>query len=144
MYTRGNTQYRVAGVASSRINSMGTLDEVKPFSKSAEPTTNQMVCTYLFSCSCFRRRLYPGTTTLSSASQVHSGGKRLHHQFRALYDFYGKRVDYGEGDFPSCWPTDITQASSCPQGGAQAPFPPAVMDGLRIWSVVCVQVVRIL
>ncbi len=53
--------------------------------------------------------------TVSSPPQVHSGGKRLRHQFRALYDFYGKRVDYGEGDFPSCWPTDIMQASSSRQ-----------------------------
>ncbi|CAN0057132.1 unnamed protein product [Scytosiphon promiscuus] len=42
--------------------------------------------------------------------KVHGGGKRLHHEFRALYDFYGKRVDYGEGEFPSCWPTDMAQA----------------------------------
>ncbi|CAM9343847.1 unnamed protein product [Ectocarpus fasciculatus] len=42
--------------------------------------------------------------------KVHGGGKRLHHEFRALYDYYGKRVDYGEGEFPSCWPTDVIQA----------------------------------
>lgn len=41
--------------------------------------------------------------------QVHGGGKRLHHEFRALYDYYGKRVDYGEGEFPSRWPTDVAQ-----------------------------------
>lgn len=43
--------------------------------------------------------------------QVHGGGKRLRHEFRALYDFYGKRVDYGEGEFPSRWPSDVAQAS---------------------------------
>lgn len=42
---------------------------------------------------------------------MHGGGKRLRHEFRALYDFYGKRIDYGEGEFPSCWPTDMAQAS---------------------------------
>ena len=45
------------------------------------------------------------------ALKVHGGGKRLQHEFRALYDFYGKRVDYGEGEFPSYWPTDMAQAS---------------------------------
>ncbi|CAN0040280.1 unnamed protein product [Laminaria digitata] len=41
--------------------------------------------------------------------QVHGGGKRLRHEFRALYDFYGKRVDFGEGEFPSRWPSDMAQ-----------------------------------
>lgn len=41
--------------------------------------------------------------------QVHSGGKRKLHKFRAIYDYYGKRVDYGDGEFPSIWPTDIEQ-----------------------------------
>ncbi|CAM9524056.1 unnamed protein product, partial [Sphacelaria rigidula] len=41
--------------------------------------------------------------------KVHGGGKRLRHEFRALYDYYGKRVDYGEGEFPSKWPTDMAQ-----------------------------------
>ncbi|KAG5186513.1 hypothetical protein JKP88DRAFT_309838 [Tribonema minus] len=41
--------------------------------------------------------------------KVHGGGKRRHHQFRALYEYYGKRVDYGDGDFPSMWPSDIEQ-----------------------------------
>lgn len=41
---------------------------------------------------------------------VHYGGKRVLHQFRSLYDFYGRRIDYGEGsEFPSCWPTEIEQ-----------------------------------
>ena len=42
-------------------------------------------------------------------NDVHFGGKRADHQFRALYDYYGLRVDYGEGEFPSKWPSDIQQ-----------------------------------
>lgn len=45
-------------------------------------------------------------------AQVHGGGKRLRHEFRALYDYYGKRVDYGEGEFPSKWPTDMAQVTA--------------------------------
>lgn len=41
--------------------------------------------------------------------QVHFGGRRKHHQFRALFDYYGKRIDYGDGDFPSKWPSEIIQ-----------------------------------
>lgn len=33
--------------------------------------------------------------------RVHNGGKRASHDFRVLYDYYQKRVDYGEGEFPS-------------------------------------------
>ena len=40
---------------------------------------------------------------------VHFGGKRAYHKFRCLYDFYGKRIDYGDGEFPSMWPTEIEQ-----------------------------------
>jgi len=40
---------------------------------------------------------------------VHSGGLRKDHHFRALYDAYGKRVDYGDGEWPSIWPTEIEQ-----------------------------------
>ena len=40
---------------------------------------------------------------------VHFGGKRRNHEFRSLYDYYGKRVDYGESEFPSKWPTEIIQ-----------------------------------
>ena len=45
--------------------------------------------------------------------QVHYGGRRKNHDFRALYDYYGKRLDYGDDtgapndDFPSKWPSDI-------------------------------------
>ena len=41
--------------------------------------------------------------------QVHYGRKRKTHEFRCLYDFYGNRVDYGDGIFPSKWPTEIIQ-----------------------------------
>ncbi len=40
---------------------------------------------------------------------VHFGGKRKKHKFRCLYDYYQKRVDYGDGEFPSKWPSEITQ-----------------------------------
>ncbi|CAM9098476.1 unnamed protein product [Chrysoparadoxa australica] len=40
---------------------------------------------------------------------VHGGGLRKLHPFRALYDYYGKRTDYGEGDFPSKWPSEVEQ-----------------------------------
>lgn len=41
--------------------------------------------------------------------QVHYGGRRRDHEFRVLYDFYGKRIDYGDGVFPCKWPTEIIQ-----------------------------------
>ena len=62
---------------------------------------------------CFMFRGYD-TFHARCTLKVHGGGKRLHHEFRALYDFYGKRVDYGEGEFPSYWPTDMAQASAAP------------------------------
>ncbi|TYZ65217.1 hypothetical protein PybrP1_003992 [[Pythium] brassicae (nom. inval.)] len=37
------------------------------------------------------------------------GGRRRRHAFRCLYDFYAKRVDYGDGEFPSKWPSEIEQ-----------------------------------
>ncbi|KAF1334724.1 F-box/lrr-repeat protein 4, partial [Globisporangium splendens] len=40
---------------------------------------------------------------------VHAGGKRKLDEFRALYDYYEKRVDYGDGEFPSKWPSEIEQ-----------------------------------
>ena len=40
---------------------------------------------------------------------VHFGGKRKKHPFRCLYDYYKKRVDYGDGEFPSKWPSEINQ-----------------------------------
>ena len=45
--------------------------------------------------------------------QVHYGGRRKTHEFRALYDYYGKRLDYGDDtgesndEWPSKWPSDI-------------------------------------
>ena len=43
--------------------------------------------------------------------QVHYGGKRAAHPFRSLYDAYGRRIDYGDGDFDldSMWPSEIVQ-----------------------------------
>ena len=43
--------------------------------------------------------------------QVHFGGKRARHPFRALYDAFGRRVDYGDGDFDlaSMWPSELIQ-----------------------------------
>ena len=41
--------------------------------------------------------------------QVHFGGRRKNHEFRALFDFYHKRIDYGDGDFPSKWPSEVIQ-----------------------------------
>jgi hypothetical protein len=40
---------------------------------------------------------------------VHFGGKRAKHEFRQMYDYYEKRVDYGDGEFPSKWPSEIEQ-----------------------------------
>lgn len=57
--------------------------------------------------------------------QVHYGGRRKNHEFRALYDYYGKRLDFGDSDgvdgndgdgvgyrdtaYPCKWPSDIVQ-----------------------------------
>ena len=43
-------------------------------------------------------------------ANVHYGGKRALHPFRALYDANGRRVDYGDaGSFESLWPSEILQ-----------------------------------
>lgn len=42
-------------------------------------------------------------------ASVHYGGRRKDHEWRSLYDFYGKRIDYGDGDFPCKWPTEVIQ-----------------------------------
>tara|TARA_B110000305_G_C19410208_1_gene625001 strand:- start:423 stop:1832 length:1410 start_codon:yes stop_codon:yes gene_type:complete len=42
-------------------------------------------------------------------NSVHFGGKRSKHVFRQLYDYYERRVDYGDGEFPSRWPSEIEQ-----------------------------------
>ena len=40
---------------------------------------------------------------------VHYGGRRRDHEFRSLYDYYGRRMDYGDGVFPCKWPTEVIQ-----------------------------------
>ena len=40
---------------------------------------------------------------------MHFGGKRKAHKFRCLYDYYSRRIDYGDGEFPSQWPTELEQ-----------------------------------
>ncbi|RHY94720.1 hypothetical protein DYB26_006130 [Aphanomyces astaci] len=40
---------------------------------------------------------------------IHAGGRRRKHCFRTLFDYYGKRIDYGDGEFPSVWPSEIAQ-----------------------------------
>ena len=42
-------------------------------------------------------------------AKVHGGGKRKTHKFRTICDFYNRRIDYGEGEFPSKWPSEIEQ-----------------------------------
>ena len=37
---------------------------------------------------------------------VHYGGKRAEHKFRVLFDYYGNRIDYGDGQFPSIWSSE--------------------------------------
>jgi hypothetical protein len=41
--------------------------------------------------------------------QVHYGGRRKNHEFRAMFDYYDKRIDYGDGDFPCTWPSEVIQ-----------------------------------
>lgn len=53
------------------------------------------VCNELYCTNCFE--------------YVHSGGKRRDHDFRCLYDYYGRRIDYGDGGFPCIWPSEILQ-----------------------------------
>ncbi|EQC38518.1 hypothetical protein SDRG_04225 [Saprolegnia diclina VS20] len=40
---------------------------------------------------------------------IHAGGRRRRHAFRTLYDYYDKRIDYGDGEFPSLWPSEMEQ-----------------------------------
>lgn len=40
---------------------------------------------------------------------VHYGGRRKDHDFRSLFDYYGKRIDYGDGVFPCKWPSEVIQ-----------------------------------
>jgi hypothetical protein len=53
------------------------------------------VCSELFCSQCW--------------NQIHYGGRRKDHEFRSLYDYYGKRIDYGDGVFPCKWPTEVIQ-----------------------------------
>ncbi|GMG16651.1 unnamed protein product [Phytophthora fragariaefolia] len=48
-------------------------------------------------------------TPVSCDTVVHGGGKRRLHNKRKLFDFYGRRRDYGDGEFPSIWPSEILQ-----------------------------------
>eukprot|EP01040_Poterioochromonas_malhamensis_P000705 gene705-754_t len=52
-------------------------------------------CSELFCSSCFQT--------------IHFNGRRKEHEFRSLYDYYGKRIDYGDGVYPCQWPTEIIQ-----------------------------------
>ncbi|RYH29047.1 hypothetical protein EON65_09920 [archaeon] len=60
-----------------------------------EATLECAVCNEMFCGSCFQ--------------QVHRGGRRMGHDYRALYDYYGKRIDYGDGEFPCQWPSEVIQ-----------------------------------
>jgi hypothetical protein len=40
---------------------------------------------------------------------IHKGGRRKDHEFRALFDYYGKRIDYGDGNYPCKWPSEVQQ-----------------------------------
>eukprot|EP00615_Pteridomonas_danica_P019386 CAMPEP_0114383778 /NCGR_PEP_ID=MMETSP0102-20121206/4948_1 /TAXON_ID=38822 ORGANISM="Pteridomonas danica, Strain PT" /NCGR_SAMPLE_ID=MMETSP0102 /ASSEMBLY_ACC=CAM_ASM_000212 /LENGTH=1302 /DNA_ID=CAMNT_0001539917 /DNA_START=24 /DNA_END=3932 /DNA_ORIENTATION=+ len=40
---------------------------------------------------------------------VHYSGKRKRHKFRCLFDYYEQRVDYGDNEFPSRWPSEVEQ-----------------------------------
>jgi len=60
-----------------------------------DATLECSVCNELFCGPCF--------------DSVHSGGRRKEHAFRALYDYYNKRLDYGDGEFPCKWPTEVIQ-----------------------------------
>ncbi|KAL8011920.1 putative IQ motif, EF-hand binding, B-box-type zinc finger, leucine-rich repeat domain superfamily [Plasmopara halstedii] len=44
--------------------------------------------------------------------RVVHGGKRRRHNQRELFDYYGRRRDYGDGTFPSIWPSEIFQDAS--------------------------------
>lgn len=60
-----------------------------------DATLECSVCNELFCGPCF--------------DSVHAGGRRKEHPFRALYDYYNKRLDYGDGEFPCKWPTEVMQ-----------------------------------
>jgi hypothetical protein len=53
--------------------------------------------------------IYTQNHTFINCVQVHFGGKRKSHIFRTLYDYYGRRVDYGDGEWPALWPSEVRQ-----------------------------------
>ncbi|RHY33642.1 hypothetical protein DYB32_001472 [Aphanomyces invadans] len=77
---------------SSRVNAVesnqwGQVD--------ASATVECSTCSEYFCPECFAR--------------VHDHGKRQHHVRRQLYNYYHKRIEYGDGEFPSVWPSEIDQ-----------------------------------
>lgn len=48
-------------------------------------------------------------TSFQCEQDVHGRGKRRDHKRRKLYNFYGIRCDYGDGEFPSIWPSEVEQ-----------------------------------
>ncbi|ETW10203.1 hypothetical protein, variant [Aphanomyces invadans] len=61
----------------------------------ASATVECSTCSEYFCPECFAR--------------VHDHGKRQHHVRRQLYNYYHKRIEYGDGEFPSVWPSEIDQ-----------------------------------
>ena len=50
---------------------------------------------------------------------IHFCGKRSQHQVRALYDFYGRRFDYGDQRLAT-WPSDVDQEEYCKVEGMES------------------------
>ncbi|EQC33358.1 hypothetical protein SDRG_09334, partial [Saprolegnia diclina VS20] len=46
---------------------------------------------------------------LPCSDRIHGHGKRHAHMMRKLYNYYHQRIDYGDGDFPSWWPSECEQ-----------------------------------
>ncbi|KDO31312.1 hypothetical protein SPRG_03928 [Saprolegnia parasitica CBS 223.65] len=46
---------------------------------------------------------------LPCSDRIHGHGKRHTHTIRLLYNYYRRRIDYGDGDFPSWWPSEFEQ-----------------------------------
>ncbi|CAK4249541.1 unnamed protein product [Aphanomyces euteiches] len=46
--------------------------------------------------------------------RIHAHGKRQLHVRRKMYNYYNKRIDYGDGTFPSEWPSEIDQDAARP------------------------------
>ncbi|KAG6597996.1 Leucine rich repeat protein [Phytophthora cinnamomi] len=73
----------------------------KPLCENCEPPTTSEATTECKDCG----EMFCGVCW----ANVHSGGRRKLHEFRALYDYYNRRVDYGDWEFPSRWPSEIEQ-----------------------------------